>query len=574
MKIKIFVASATILLVIAYLLVWQIKPSEYGDTSEFVPATALLYAEQKDVEAFLDDLENSKLGRAIQSIDYLKIGKEIDLKVEQLTLLKQITNLVKNNWDSEIIKQLFGEKVALALLQPQRTTGYLNLTDFFKANTVLITQPKHKAEILQIIVERYAAYTKDITISTHQYGMHHIKRISIDDEIFSIVVLGGMYLISFEEKQLRRCIDAFDNDLASLPENVEFSTLRAHYSDPDQFVFLSLKNSREFVAKHLPMYDFSGRNIVEKEIEASVGFAGLSYGAWKEQSLIKDRIMILHNHEMANNFVKKQLKLPPSICDTLNFSPQDPLIFYWTNILDFESLYHYYNEKVPPSNNRTTKLFKTLKEQSGETIDQLFAQLGKEFSYIITAGEEDNFLSIPYTIMMFKSQDREKLETTIEELISIYGFPFKKRKHGSTLYYSWKDSPQDGLEPLYGFLDNYLFIGNSSSLANHIIDNSINGSEILRDPRFIEIDAGLTEPNNYVSYTNNAELINIIKSLFTLASTIVAIEDKAAAKKITILTKDVATPLLDGLSMFERTTTRSYFTKNSVVIDSMTKVGD
>ena len=574
MKIKIFVASATILLVIVYFLVWQIKPFEYGETSEFVPATALLYAEQKDVEAFLDDLQNSKLGRAIQSIDYLKIGKEIDLKNEDLTLLKKITNVIKNNWDSEIIKELFGEKVALALLQPQRATGYLNLVDFFKANTVLITQPKHKAEILQIIIERYAAYTENITISTHQYGQHHIKRISIDDEIFSIVVLNGMYLISFEEQQLRRCIDTFDNELASLPENVEYATLREHYPDPDQFAFLSLKNSRDFVAKHLPMYDFSGRDIVEKEIAASIGFSGFSYGAWKEQSLIKDRIMILHNHEIANSFVEKQLKLPPSICDTLQFSPQDPLVFYWTNILDFESLYRFYNEKVPRSNNKISELFKTHKGQSGEIIDQFFAQLGKEFSYIITAGKENNFLSIPSGIMMFKIQDREKLGTLIKKLLSIYGFSFKKKTHGSTLYYSWKDSPQDGLEPLYGFLENYLFIGNSSSLANHIIDNSINGGKILRDPYFMEVDTGLTEPNNYVSYTNNAELINIIKSLFTLASTIVAIEDKAAAKKITILTKDVATPLLDGLSMFERTTTRSYFTKDSVVIDSMTKVAE
>ncbi len=57
MKIKIFVASATILLVIVYFLVWQIKPTEYADSSEFIPTTALLYVEQKNVEviAEIDD---------------------------------------------------------------------------------------------------------------------------------------------------------------------------------------------------------------------------------------------------------------------------------------------------------------------------------------------------------------------------------------------------------------------------------------------------------------------------------------------------------------------------------------
>lgn len=574
MKIKTFVAFATILLVIISFLVWQTRPLEYGDTSEFIPATALLYVEQKDVEGFLNDLEKSKLGRTVQSIDFLKIGKEIELKDETLTSIQKITDGIKNNWDSEIVKELFGEKVALALLQPQRTAAYPNLTDFLKANTVLITQPKHKAELLQILMERYAAYKEKISISTRQYGAHHIKRISMDDEILSTVVLNGLYLISFEEQQLRRCIDTFDNELPSLAENKEYSNLREHYSGPDQFVFLSLKNSRKFSAKGLITYDFPGRDIAEKELAATVGFAGFSYGAWKNESLIRDRIIILHNDKITNNFIEKQLKTLPSISDTLTLSPQNPLVFYWTNIIDFGSLYKYFSEKVPGANNRLTEFTNTLKDQTGETINQLLTQLGQEFSYIITASQENNLLAVPYGIMLLKIKNREKLEATLKKLISIYDFPLKKQKHGSTLFYSWKKSPQDGLEPLYGFLGNYLFIGNSSSLAKHVIDNSTNGNSLLKDPNFLEIDTGLTEGNNYISYTNNRELLNIFKSLLTLASTVVAIEDKVSAQKINILTKDVAHPLLDGLSMFDRTTTRSYFTGDSVVIDSMTKVID
>jgi len=574
MKIKTFVTIATILLVIVYFLVWQIRPLEHGATSEFIPVTALFYAEQKNVEEFLHDLEKSKLGRAIQSIDFLKIGKEIELKDEELALVQNITGVFKDNWDNEIVKKLLGEKVALALLQPQRTAAYSSITDFLKANTVLIIQPKHKAELLQIIVERYAAYKKEISISTRQYGAHHIKRISIDDEILSTVVINGLYLVSFEEQQLRRCIDTFDNELPSLAENEEYANLRDQYSDPDQFVFLSLKNSREFSAKGLLTYEFSGRDVAEKKLATTVGFSGFSYGAWKNQSLLRDRIVILHNNKITNNFVEKELKIPPLICDTLKLSPPNPLVFYWTNIIDFGSLYKYYSEKVPEANNRLSKFTKTSKYQAGETIDQLLAQLGQEFSYIITASQENNLLAVPYGIMLFKIKNRGKLDAALKKLISIYDFPIKKQKHGSTLFYSWKKSPQDGLEPLYGVLGNYLFIGNSSSLAKRVIENSRNGNNFLEDLDFLEIDAGLTEVNNYISYTNNGELLNIFKSLLTLASTVVAIEDRAAAQKINILTKDVAHPLLDGLSMFDRTTTRSYFTEDSVVIDSMTKIVD
>jgi len=307
-------------------------------------------------------------------------------------------------------------------------------------------------------------------------------------------------------------------------------------------------------------------------LAATSGFSGFSYGAWKTQTLIEDKILIIHDDHIVNNFVEKQLKTPPALCDTLQFSPQDPLVFYWTNAIDFKSLYQYYNEIVQGSDNKLTELSKTLKDQSGETLDQLLTLLGTEFSYIITKSRESNFLSVPNGMMLFKIENREKLEAVLEKLVSSYNFPLIKHNQGSALFYSWKKSPQDGLEPLYGFLDSYLFLGNSRSLVKQVVDSRMNGTNLLDDPVFMEIDTGLTEANNYISYTNNVELINIFKSLLTLASTVIAIEDKAAAKKISILTKDVANPLLDGLAMFERTTTRSYFTDHSVVIDSMTKV--
>ena len=88
----------------------------------------------------------------------------------------------------------------------------------------------------------------------------------------------------------------------------------------------------------------------------------------------------------------------------------------------------------------------------------------------------------------------------------------------------------------------------------------------------LEIDLGLTRSNNYISYTDNVELITITKSLLKLAGAMMAIEDRDTALKVKIILRDIIDPLLDGLSMFDRTATRSYFTEDSVVIDSMTKV--
>jgi len=572
MKFKKFLIFSTILFAAISLLVWKLQPVRVGDPAAYIPDTALLYVKQKDVENFFYDLEHSRLGRTIQSINFLKIGEDLGLTDEQLTTIKKTDTAIRDNWDSEIIEELFGQQVALALLQPLSSTVHLNLADYLKANTVLITEPGYKAEFMQMIAERYAVYRKDITISAHQYGKYHIKRISIDDDTLSTVTISGFILMSFEEGQLRKCIDTFDDELPSLVEHKDYSRLRNHYSQPDQFMFLALGNCRDFITKNLLTDGFPGKDIIEKEMAATEGFAGVSYGAWKNQSLISDRIMVLYSHEMVNTIVEKRLRIPPSICDTLQFSPINPLVFYWTNTIDFVQLYQLYSKRVGENDDNLIKLSETLRDQTGMTVNEFFSMLGKELSYIITSGQVDNSLPIPFGIILIKVEEPEKIEAALEKLISSYNIPTKVHNYGSTSFHYWAEAPQDGLEPLYGFMDNFLFIGNSRPLVKQVIDRYQDGKNLLTEPKFLEVDLGLTKPNNYISYTDNVGLISITQSLLQLAGTMIAIENRDTAEKVKIILRDIINPILDGLSMFDRTATRSYFTEDSVVIDSMTKV--
>jgi len=575
MKMYKFITFSAILLVIVYPIVWQMQPLQYQkNITDFLPDTTLLYIEQLDLEEFFQDLERSKLGQAIQSIDFLEIGKELKLTDKDLLLLQKVNVIVKENWRSEVFTELFGEKMAIALLQPLKSIDQDNLIDFVKKNAILIAQPQHSAELLQIVAERYAIHKKNITISTHQYGKYFIKRISLGDETFSAVIIDGLYLISFDERQLRQCIDTYDGELSSLSEFAEYSTLRSHYSTPDQFMFLSLENNRNFITKDLLSFNYFGKHLIERELTATTGFSAFSYGAWKNESLISDRIMVLYDDEMIDTLVEKQLKIPPMICDTLKFSPPNPLIFYWTNTINFELLYQLYNRNVPENESKLNEFAATLNKLTGMNVNEFFELFGKEFTYIIIPGQKSKYFSIPYGIALFKLEQPEKLKITMEKLISHYKIPMKENSYNSRVFNSWATSSPDGMVPLYGFLDNYLFLGNSRSLAKHIIDSDSTDINLVKKQQFLDLDVGLTQTNNYISYTNNVELITLTKSLIRFAGTMIAIQNRDAAAKVRIITQNIVNPLLDGLSMFEQTTTRSYFTENSVIIDSMTEIAN
>jgi hypothetical protein len=569
---KRFLLFFLISLVAALLLVWKLQPAPNLDAAAYIPDTALFYAEQEEVETFLYDLSHSRLGKTVQAIDITKIGKDLQLGEKEIAAIEKAETLIRDNWNSQIIKEIFGKKVAFAFLQPLTTTPYSNFTDYLRDNTVLITRPGYKVEFMRLIAERYAVYRKDISVTSHQYGDYHIKRIEIDNDIISAVAMGGFILISFEEAQLRKCIDTFDQELPSLAEDKDYSRLRDHYSSPDQYMYLGLGSIREYITTHLSLYDFPGRDVVDKELAGTAGFAGFSYGAWKNESLISDRIMVLYNREMINSALEERLNTAPSVCDTMRFSPRSPLVFYWTNIVDFELLYQLYSKKVGADDEKLKKFSKILQDQAGVSSDEFFTMLGKQFSYIITSGRKENSLPIPYGLMLFKVKEQAKLAMALEKLLASYNIPMKIGKYRQEQFRFWADTPQDGLTPLYGFLEDYFYIGNSRQLVKQVIDAIADDTNLLQDPRFQQVDLGLSRGNNYISYTDNVGMLAIAKTLLNLGSTMIAIENRDTAAKMRIVLKDIVDPLLDGLSMFDCTATRSYFTEDAVVIDSMTKI--
>ena len=121
-------------------------------------------------------------------------------------------------------------------------------------------------------------------------------------------------------------------------------------------------------------------------------------------------------------------------------------------------------------------------------------------------------------------------------------------------------------------MDNYLFLGNSSSFFRQIADNNMDGSLLLKTAHFKEIGVNLTESNNSISYTNNVEIMKIFGALLDFTGTLIAIENREYANKTKIIIEGVLKPFLEALSTYERTATRSYFSGNMVIVESKTKI--
>jgi hypothetical protein len=84
------------------------------------------------------------------------------------------------------------------------------------------------------------------------------------------------------------------------------------------------------------------------------------------------------------------------------------------------------------------------------------------------------------------------------------------------------------------------------------------------------IDPGFTEKNNSITYMNNVELIKVLKKLLDLVGMTLSIENRKTADKVRAILDGIINPLLDGASMYDKSSTRSYFTPDMVIVDSIT----
>ena len=69
---------------------------------------------------------------------------------------------------------------------------------------------------------------------------------------------------------------------------------------------------------------------------------------------------------------------------------------------------------------------------------------------------------------------------------------------------------------------------------------------------------------------NNVELIKVLQKLLNLVGMTVAIENRETAFKVRAIIDEIINPLLDGAGMYDKSSTRSYFTHKMVVVDSVT----
>lgn len=569
MKSNTYVAVLTMLLFVVYPLVNGIQTDGARNMAKFIPDQALVYFEQHHGSLALKEFIKSPLGKKIATIDFVKTGKKISLPSSMLVPIEKGLSSYAAIKDNKLLHEIFGNNFALAILSPVEPHQYIDVKDYLKENTLIVARPKHSAEGLAFLAEKYSNFVEMYSVSSAQYGNHHIRRMQLQDQIFSMVIIEGIFIISLSERQLRHCIDTFDAKLPSLANNKAFIAMKKNFKMPERFFYLPIHDAREFITETVTEHTFPGKELFLKELATTVGFAHLGYGSWNKKKRVIDKMLIQYNSDEVNNVVKQHIDTAPIRCSMLSLTTENPMAFYWSNTVKLKNFSGYFdkNHELAP---HIDKIWTTMAHITGKNADEFFALLGEEVSLVVEPGVQDEFFAVPLGMVFLRIKNMPALRTVMGQIIDAYDLPITVKTYGQISYSYWTPSPQDGLQPLYGFWDDLFFFGNSPKLLEMIIDRKMDDFSLLDNSAIKSMDPGFTGKNNSITYLNNVELLKMLRRWLGLIGMTVAIEDREKAYKIQTVLEEIINPLLDGLSMYEKSSTRSFFTPKMVVIDSVT----
>ena len=542
------------------------KPEERVEAADFLPSDILFYGEQLDFTEMYQEFIDSRLGRTLSRLDYKGIVADLGSPEESILEAENNRKEIMEILESPGFDELLGKEFSVALF-PAKSFSAANPAKALEERLLLIAKPRHGTGVLQFLAP---LISRDIEQSTAQYGSHIITRYHLDESnTLSTITVKGLVLAAFDERLVRKSLDSYDEGINTLSGNTDFQRLRKSFDKARLFTYFSLPalyDQGRMIAENLPEED---RIEFLALLEQWSGWGAAAYGAWRDAGIVRDKAEILYSKEKLDPNVAELFAIEPGVNNTLSMVPSGTLFYYWTNTLNLPILWGMYVETIIQQQPEALDIFRQeLRDSVNVELEDLLAMIDTEFAVIVKDVGRDG-IPLPKIAGVVQLKTPERFLGIFNTLLKEAEIPVTTKKYKDHEITYWGIAPQDGLQPAFSLLGDYLVLSNSYDLVKQLVAlESDPQKSFLQSSAVENVKGELVKKNNSAAYIDIAHLADAMKEIATWAGTMAVLQGPEAARTAEIVVNQLILPLLDGVAMYTHLGSRSAITGDSIVLES------
>lgn len=539
----------------------------------FLPSDTLVYIDQHNGKEAVRRFLHSRLGRVLARLDYPTVMREFAGVDSSMGTFAAVNHFITLSRVSELVPQLFGRRLVIALFgkrswYAESEGGYA----YIRKHLLLICRPQLNGEPVETLLARhFPSLEKTAAV----YGNHTIHRLLLPNgEPLTLSLVGGQLLLAFEERIVREALDTYENGTQSLWFAPEFQELIKETAEADRIVYCRVKQLQDQARTMAAFLPSSQERSLLYSFTAFPGIKAIGYGGWRQARMLRHRLYVQLDQDGVDGRIHAMVATTPTMNYSLPFVSRNVLLYYWSNSLELKLLWEMYVERVGADSVEVQGLQDTFRTIFGHDLQDVLEMIGTNVSILVEDSVVDSFVPIPDFGIFIRLQKTDGAEAAIQHALNHFGIQLKKGTYRNVDYYSWGIDPNESIQPVYTVYRDYLIVSNTLNVLKKILDTPVRGNRLVGSKGFRELDPGFQTLNNSVCYIDQGRLLYRVQEFVSWAGTMLAIQDRQAAERSKLLLDQLVDPLFWGLSMYEKSATRTYVEDDRIYIDTKIRLAN
>lgn len=538
----------------------EVKPAK------LLPADTLLMVELVNLEMSIDSFKSGKLGQKLNEIDLAGVMQNLEVPIKAIEEYEKTKSAVLSTLDSMLFKELFGQETVLAVLPPK--IDHLTPEGLKKAlgSLVLISRPKSSAELVEFVSR---ILTKNLKFQTEVYAGYEIKSFELDYDITVHYSLAdGLLVATLDRQAIKNCLDLKKNQQPSLDQNEYYQNLRSKLASSGTKTFVynntkkmyeSILNISRLIIKEEKFSD------MERSLAAFKALKAIGYASYDDGSdLLQSKTLAMIDKKGLEPVYAKAYCSKPEENKTLQFVPDNTLVYYWANNMYLKSFWDIYFENQYLNDEEKESMKTSLEKEIGVSFDEVFQAFGNQFGLILTDINTGGLFPIPKLTFFVETANLDTAAKLMDSVTQKSGMVLQKEEFNDIkINYIMLPFGND-VQPAYAFFNGFCIVSINHQLIKDIISTYKNDDNITTDRDFLAVNKGLTDKNNNIMFVKFDQLIDKIKELVIFGRNMIVLKDQGEAEKAAVVISGVINPALDGLKMYRTIGSRT-FTKEDEI---------